>query len=367
MTDHAQGTSPNYFDVSGSIVSWLRSLPRDRVVWAFAALIAAVFLLATDDATALLGATGNSLAETGPFIAASILIAAYVKATGADALIARALSGRQESAVLTAAVFGALSPFCSCGVVPLIAALLAAGVPLAPVMAFWLASPVIDPEMLVLTWGVLGAEMAIAKTLAAIGLGLLGGGTVMAMQHMGMLCDVLRDGVGGKSCCGTKPSPVATGQGCGPAKDETPRWAFWTEGNRRIQFVEETGTMGWFLVKWLSLAFLIEAMMIAWVPMERIAGGLSELGPFAVPAAAAVGVPAYLNGYAAIPLVRGLMEVGLQPGAALAFMVAGGVTCIPAAVAVKALVKMPVFLMYLAIAAIGSVAAGFAFSVYFMI
>lgn len=365
MTDHVHGSSPNYFDVSGSIVSWLRSLPKDRVVWAFLALVAAAFLLATDEAAALLGATGNSLIETGPFIAASILIAAYVKASGADALIAKALSGRQESAVLTAAVFGALSPFCSCGVVPLIAALLAAGVPLAPVMAFWLASPVIDPEMLVLTWGVLGPEMAVAKTLSAIGLGLLGGVSVMALQRMGKLSDVLRDGVRGNSSCGPKLAP--TSQGCGPAKEDTPRWAFWKEGNRRVQFVEETGTMGWFLVKWLSLAFLIEAMMIAWVPMENIAGGLSELGPFSVPAAAAVGVPAYLNGYAAIPLVRGLMEVGLQPGAALAFMVAGGVTCIPAAVAVKALVKMPVFLTYLAIAAIGSVAAGFLYTAYFLI
>ena len=41
--------------------------------------------------------------------------------------------------------------FCSCGVIPLIAAMLVAGVPLAPVMAFWIASPIMDPEMFVLT------------------------------------------------------------------------------------------------------------------------------------------------------------------------------------------------------------------------
>ncbi len=43
--------------------------------------------------------------------------------------------------ILTAALFGALPPFCSCGVIPLIAALMAAGAPLPAVMAFWLASP----------------------------------------------------------------------------------------------------------------------------------------------------------------------------------------------------------------------------------
>jgi len=55
------------------------------------------------------------------------------------------------------------------------------------------------------------------------------------------------------------------------------------------------------------------------------------------------------------------MDIGLEPGAALAFMVAGGVTCIPAAIAVKALVKTPVFLMYLALALTGSIIVGIVF------
>jgi len=45
-------------------------------------------------------------------------------------------------------------------------------------------------------------------------------------------------------------------------------------------------------------------------------------------------------------------------------MVAGGVTCIPAAIAVKALVKMPTFLLYLAIASVGSISVGLLFSAY---
>ncbi|HCI47951.1 MAG TPA: permease, partial [Rhodospirillaceae bacterium] len=48
---------------------------------------------------------------------------------------------------------------------------------------------------------------------------------------------------------------------------------------------------------------------------------------------------AYLNGYAALPLVGGLVEQGMAPGAALAFLVAGGVSSLPAAIAVWALVK----------------------------
>ena len=38
--------------------------------------------------------------------------------------------------MIPAALFGSLSPFCSCGVIPIVAGLLGIGVPLAPVMAF---------------------------------------------------------------------------------------------------------------------------------------------------------------------------------------------------------------------------------------
>ena len=58
----------------------------------------------------------------------------------------------------------AMSPFWSCGVVPLIAAMLAMGVPLPAVMAFWSASSIMDPSMFVLTAGTQGTEFAVFKT-----------------------------------------------------------------------------------------------------------------------------------------------------------------------------------------------------------
>ena len=115
-----------------------------------------------------------NLLNVAPFLVLSIVIAAYAGATGADGLIARAFTGSPAVMILIAAAAGGLSPFCSCGVIPLIAALLVMGVPLSAVMAFWLASPVMDPSMFVLTTGVLGLEFAIAKTVAAVGLGIFG-------------------------------------------------------------------------------------------------------------------------------------------------------------------------------------------------
>jgi uncharacterized membrane protein YraQ (UPF0718 family) len=274
-----------------------------------------------------------------------VLLAAYGKATGADALIAKAFVGREVTMVLVAALFGALSPFCSCGVIPIIAALLALGVPLSAVMAFWLASPLMDPAMFALTTGILGWEFAVAKTLAAATIGIGGGYVIMVMGRTGMLINPLRDGIGDGGC------------GAGSVRDPNPNvaWKFWQDGERRQKFGQNLGSNLLFLSQWLALAFALEAMMIAYIPAEAIASVLGGDTWYAVPLAALVGIPAYMNGYAALPLMSGLIEQGMSPGAGMAFMVAGGITCIPAAIAVWALARPPVFAIYMGSAFVGAI------------
>jgi len=349
MSDSYRQDAAQNFDSSRTIVSRaadrLSKLKVDRVI--LATLAVGGLWLVTDRPEAVkgIGFLGENLLQLLPFLAVSVLLAAYLKASGADRLIARAFSGSMVQAIFMAAAFGAMSPFCSCGVIPLIAALLASGVPLAPVMAFWLASPIMDPEMFVLTAAVIGTEFATVKTVAAFGMGLLGGFTVLALDRGGALKDPL---AGAVSTCGA--GAVTSG--------EEPQWRFWTEEKRRTAFAGESRNASFFLGKWMSLAFLLEAVMLAYVPMQQVGAWLGEAGTLAIPAAAVIGVPAYMNGYAAIPLTNGLMEMGLTPAAALTFMVAGGVTSIPAAIAVKALVKLPVFALYIVIAMTGSISAG---------
>ena len=71
-----------------------------------------------------------------------------------------------------------------------------------------------------------------------------------------------------------------------------------------------------------------------------------------------VGIPAYLNGYLALLLVGGLIHQGMAPGAAVAFLVAGGVTSIPAGVAVWALARPNVFTLYIALSLSGAFIIG---------
>ena len=138
-------------------------------------------------------------------------------------------------------------------------------------------------------------------------------------------------------------------------------WPFWREETRREKFWRGGLSTTLFLAKWLLLAFLLESLMLAYVPADLVSETLGGEGLGPIVMATLVGVPAYLNGYAALPLVSGLMEQGMLPGAGMAFLVAGGVTSIPASIAVFALVKRPVFVLYVGLALVGSFLSGLLF------
>jgi len=143
----------------------------DGVLLAIALILLALTIFVPAQATASISLTLRHLLEVAPFLLLSIGSAAYAQASGADNLIAKAFQGRITVMIPVAAMLGAFSPFCSCGVIPLIAALLSMGVPVAGVMAFWLSSPLMDPSMFLLTLGTLGLQFAIAKPLPPSSLG----------------------------------------------------------------------------------------------------------------------------------------------------------------------------------------------------
>ncbi len=314
------------------------------------ATLAAVVMLAVLDPAQSIDSlifTGEALVSVSLFLLASIAIAAYAKASGADSLIARAFVGRELAMIVAAALMGALSPFCSCGVIPLIAALLSMGVPLAPVMAFWLSSPLMDPSMFFLTAGTLGTGFAAFKVFAAIAVGLIGGFGTYAVIRAGGFENPLREGVGNG--------------GCGASSVRAPKqvvWKFWGDASRRETFAKNAWQTTIFLGKWLTIAFFLESLMLAYIPAETVSAAIGGDGWLTVMGATLVGVPAYLNGYAALPLVGGLIEQGMAPGAGMAFLLAGGVSSIPAAIAVWALARPHVFAVYLAFAFIGAFSMG---------
>ena len=291
----------------------------------------------------------RALAHTSQYILFAVLLLAYLKATGAEVMVARAFVGRETRMILLAALFGGLAPFCSCEVIPFIAGLLALGAPLSAVMAFWLSSPLIDPPTLLITAAALGWPFAIAKAVAAVALGLFGGFMVRAMMRRGAFANPLKERKT-SGCCGDAPNLSGT-----------PVWKFWTEAPRRAHFKAEFLSNGLFLLKWLALAYVLEALLVHYIPADLIAKVVGGDGVLPIATAALVGMPAYLNSYVAPPLLAGLMDQGMSPGAAMAFMIAGAVSSVPAMAAVWSLVKPQVFAIYLGLGISGAIIAGVVF------
>lgn len=318
----------------------------DKVVLAILLIALGLAVKSPEQAWTSVTGTGLSLLSVAPFILLSVLLAAYIKATGLDQQIARAFSHSPVKSIFFAAFLGALSPFCSCGVIPIIAGLLVSGVPLAPVMAFWLASPLMDPEMFILTAAVMGMDFAVVKTIAAVGIALFSGFILHFFRDLPMFQTVLRDGYSGG--CGGPKAPQAAAISL----------KFWREEARLVDFKRQSISTGGFLAKWLTLAFLLESIMIIYLPADGVAAHLNGDQWWSIPVSALVGIPAYLNGYAALPTLSALLEKGMDPSAGLTFVIAGGATSIPAAMAVFSLVKKKIFIAYIVFALTGAMVSG---------
>lgn len=330
-----------------------RRIRVDKVWVALAIILLMVAVLDGPQFGPTVRFAASALLSTAPFIAFAVLAVAYMKASEAETLLARVFGGRQSRMILVAALLGGLSPFCSCEVIPFIAAMLALGAPLAAVMAFWLSSPLMDPAMFMIILGTLGWKFAVAKIVAAVGIGLMGGFATMVTARWVIFANPLREKPKVGGCCGAnKPF------------EGRPVWKFWHVQARRAVFRITALDNAHFLLKWLALAYVFEALMLNYIPAETVARVLGGTGLMPIILGAFVGAPAYLNGYAAVPLVDALLAQGMSQGAAMSFMVAGGVSSIPAAMAVWALVKPRVFAAYLGFAVTGAILAGIAWQIF---
>ena len=331
---------------------WRRGFEGLRSVWGLIALILlSVLVLDPANLQGIVTTAITALAGTAPYILVAVLLIAWLKASGAEAVIARAFEGRETRMILLAALFGGLAPFCSCEVIPFIAGMLAFGAPLSAVMAFWLSSPLIDPPTLFITASALGWEFAIGKMVGAVAIGLMGGFVTRFLIMQGLFADPLKSFQSGGSCC-SKASPFE-GQAV---------WRFWTEDTRIETFKEQALSNGIFLLKWLTFAYLLQGLLVTYIPASLIGAAVGGEGLLPIVIGALVGAPAYLNSYAAPPLVAGLMEQGMTAGAGMAFMMAGAVSSIPAMAAVWSLVKPPVFAAYAAFGIGGAILIGIGFS-----
>jgi uncharacterized membrane protein YraQ (UPF0718 family) len=342
-----------------------------------------------------------------PYLVITIPIAVAVNMSGASKHIKRAFDAGPMAAILLATVVGAFSPFCSCGVIPVIAALLISGVPLPPVMAFWIASPSMDPEIFFLSVGTLGLDLAIWRLAGTLILSLSAGFITHALMQAGWIdTNVLKRkteiGAPKKSskirqwgnaltsrlknifslksktlvpaqalaCCTggaassaqIQPSISYTKtetQGCGRMGDASTSCGCNEEETFWKRLSRESVSAALMVVKFMALAFFLEALIILYVPEEWITNIMGKENSWAIITAGFLGIPVYTSNLSALPMVSGLLQQGMSPAAALAFLISGPTTTLPAMAAVWTLVKSRIFILYVSFSLVGAILLGY--------
>ncbi|TIP28703.1 MAG: permease [Mesorhizobium sp.] len=291
----------------------------------------------------------QSFLDVAPTIAIGLVISAWVAASGAAIITARWFKGSPIATVVIASGIGTLTPVCGVTVLPLTTGFLASGVPLAPIMAFWLSSPITGPTMLIATWALLGPGFAIGKMLAAFALGIFSGVVTALLVRTTMVQNPLR-----------QQRFMDSGQ-CGKCTPTDFSFQIWREPARMRVFKANLVSTTRIVVVCLLFAFSAEFLLRDLLPPHLLTTYVGTESPYAIPLAVLVGAPMYLDGLAALPLVRGLLDLGMSPGAAMALLVSGGAVSIWGVMAVALVLRPSTIALFVTLAVIGSLVIGYAY------
>ena len=301
----------------------------------------------------ILSVMRDGLVQMGPYILLGVVVSALIKTWKLDRRLWVVLNRGGFWVILLAVLAGIFSPMCSCGILPIVITLIEAGSPLAPAMALLITSPIADPAAIMLNYGALGLPLTIAKVAGAVFMGLLAGFTVRWLVKAGYLDEQEPfNGKPRKGYCDAKVDPSRP-------KDVPIDTAL--ASSKVPFFFARAKDTTWLVGKYLLLALFIQGVIMTYVPANWIYSFAGGNGPLSVVYAALLGIPLPVNGFTAVPVVKGLMHSGqgMGPGPAAAFLMAGPVTSIPAMAALFAAFKPRLFWVYLAVGFAGSVIVGY--------
>ena len=168
-------------------------------------------------------------------------------------------------------------------------------------------------------------------------------------------------------------SVVLEDSSCGYGSDDeqiakTPNVTALEDPHQKVMpsFWKRLGTETWaattMVIKFMLLAWFLGALIRLYVPETWITSTLGGNKSWAIITAAVLGIPVYTSNLAAMPLVGVLLAQGMHPAAALAFLIAGPTTTLPAMSAVWGLVNRKVFGLYIGFSLAGAVILGFIYN-----
>lgn len=273
-----------------------------------------------------------------PLLAIAVLIAAAMPVYIGLDRVSRLLRRKWWVATIGAVALATLTPFCSCGTTAVLLGMIASASPWAPLVAFMVSSPLTSPSELVFSAGLFGWSFALLLFGGTIVLGLVAGGVGHVADRAGWLDGQARvqtdqpthapeDTLSTTSCSGSSPTLQPVGAAVSTLLADQPPLRsrlrldaygreVWRIGRRLLVFFLAYTAFGY---------LVIEAIPTAWLT-DHLGGN----SPLAVLLAALLGIPAYINTEGSLPLVATMVDGGMGPGPALAFIVTGAGTSIGA-------------------------------------
>lgn len=250
------------------------------------------------------------------FLVASFLVGiaeAYLPSERLQRLLREQRGARGN---VIAAAIGAVTPFCSCASIPVLAGLLQAGAPLGIALSFLIASPLINEVAIILLGGLFGWRVAAFYV----------GMTFVTVVAVGLIVDQLDLDAHVKiEQTVSHPAPdggTPQGRTCEPMAARTHRDHLRTAGRKALAFCFD-------MIPYLLLGMVLGAALHGFIPTTWTQSVLGAENPVAVPAATVVGAPIYVSVSAMLPLASSLADQGIPLGTVLAFVIGGAGVSVP--------------------------------------
>jgi len=238
-----------------------------------------------------------------------------------------------------AALFGIITPFCSCSAVPLFIGFVEAGVPLGVTFSFLISSPMINEIALVMLWGMFGYKIALLY---------IGSGLVIAITA-GYIIGKLKlekwvEGFVYQAKVGTAPEED---------------WTFRYRAIYARDYMLDILKKVW---PYVLIGIGVGGVIHGFVPQDFLARYAGKGNIFAVPLAVLIGIPLYSNAAGMVPVVKALLDKGLALGTALAFMMSVIGASFPEMVILRKVLKIPLLVVFFSILTVGIIIVGYIFN-----
>lgn len=249
-----------------------------------------------------------------PYLLLGFAVAGGLSLALTPAWVVRHLGGHGVWQVVKAALLGVPLPLCSCGVLPLAFSLRQDGASKGATVSFLASTPQTGVDSILLTYSLLGPIFATVRVVCAFVSGVLAG----------VLADFLE-----KPSAENKGETVAydscADEGCCCKNKEKTDGEKKTGGKwRAVLRALRHGfiTLPRSMAPRLLVGVLISGIVSAMVPEGFFAERLSS-GFLSYALALAVGIPMYVCSAASVPLAATFIYMGVSPGAAMVFLIAG--------------------------------------------